>query len=278
MKIFVTGGTGFIGSHFINTSIQAGHKVVALKRPKSVPRISLNREPLWVEGDLDGDFKKEMRGCDVLVHLAAHSPNPPYDTLDQCLYWNLIASLNLLHQAHDMGIKKFLIAGTCFEYGRAGERYDYIPIDAPLEPTMSYSTSKAAASVALHGWAIENQIKLQILRIFQVFGEGEPQSRLWPSLREAALLGNDYPMTRGGQVRDFISVEEVATAFVQALDFDGVESGNPLIKHIGTGKPQTVLEFSEYWWKHWGAKGKLLPGVIPYRENEVMRFVPVIKD
>jgi nucleoside-diphosphate-sugar epimerase len=276
MKLFVTGGTGFVGSHFINASIQAGHEIVALRRPQSVSRIPLNKEPLWIEGNLDNEFKKELKGCDALVHLAAHSPNPPYDALDQCLYWNLTASLNLLHQAHDVGIKKFLIAGSCFEYGRSGERYDYIPTDAPLEPTMTYPISKAAASVVFSGWGIDKLVNMQILRIFQVFGEGEPQSRLWPSLREAALLGSDYPMTEGGQVRDFISVEEVATAFVQALDFDGVESGRPLIKHIGTGKPQTVLEFSEYWWRHWGAKGRLLPGVIPYRENEVMRYVPEI--
>ena len=276
MKLFVTGGTGFVGSHFINASIQAGHEIVALRRPQSVSRIPLNKEPLWIEGNLDNEFKKELKGCDALVHLAAHSPNPPYDALDQCLYWNLTASLNLLHQAYDVGIRNILIAGTCFEYGRAGERYNYIPTDAPLEPTMAYPTSKAAASVAFFGWGIDKLVNMQILRIFQVFGEGEPQSRLWPSLREAALLGSDYPMTEGGQVRDFISVEEVATAFVQALDFDGVESGRPLIKHIGTGKPQTVLEFSEYWWRHWGAKGRLLPGVIPYRENEVMRYVPEI--
>ena len=114
MKLFVTGGTGFVGSHFINASIQAGHEIVALRRPQSVSRIPLNKEPLWIEGNLDNEFKKELKGCDALVHLAAHSPNPPYDALDQCLYWNLTASLNLLHQAHDVGIKKFLIAHHYF--------------------------------------------------------------------------------------------------------------------------------------------------------------------
>ena len=276
MRLFVTGATGFVGSHFVNAAHRGGHKVVALRRKGSKPRIELDQEPEWIEGSLDNEFKKELKGCDALVHLAAHSPNPPYDTLDQCLYWNLTASLNLLHQAYDVGIRNILIAGTCFEYGRAGERYNYIPTDAPLEPTMAYPTSKAAASVAFFGWGIDKLVNMQILRIFQVFGKGEPESRLWPSLRKAALLGDDYPMTKGEQVRDFISVEDVAAAFVQGLNFDGVESGIPLIKHIGTGKPQTVIEFSEYWWRYWGAKGKLLPGAVPYRDNEVMRYVPKI--
>jgi len=106
--------------------------------------------------------------------------------------------------------------------------------------------------------------------------DGEPPFRLWPSLKRAAETGEDYPMTKGEQIRDFISVEEVADTFVSALSFDDVEFGKPLIKNVGTGKPQSVREFSEYWWKYWNAKGKLEIGAIPYRENEVMRFVPEV--
>lgn len=276
VKLFVTGGTGFIGSHFLNAAFLAGHEVIALRRPDSKPRMPLLKEPQWVEGQLDGEFPEALEGCEALVHLAAHTPNPPYDTLERCLYWNLTASLSILNQAADVGIAKFLVAGSCFEYGRSGQRYDFIPADAPLEPIMTYPTSKAAASIAFYGWAVERKWCLQILRIFQVFGEGEMETRLWPSLRRAALAGEDYPMTLGEQVRDFISVDQVAAAFLKTLSFDGVESGEPLFKNVGTGKPQTVLEFAQYWWKRWGAKGKLLPGAIPYRDNEVMRFVPEV--
>lgn len=276
MKIFVTGGTGFVGSHFLNAAFKSGCQVVALRRPGSLPRVPLLQEPKWVEGLLDGDFRSELKGCDALVHLAAHSPNPPYDTLDRCLYWNLTASLKLCDQAANVGISKFLVAGSCFEYGRCGDRYDFIPVDAPLEPTMTYPTSKAAASIAFSGWAVGRSVQLQILRIFQVYGEGEPEGRLWPSLRKAALAGSDYPMSMGEQVRDFVSVQEVATTFVKALIFDNVLAGEPLIKNVGTGKPQSVLKFAQYWWKQWEATGKLLPGTIAYRENEVMRFIPEV--
>lgn len=278
MKLFVTGGTGFIGSHFLNAAFLAGHEVIALRRPGSKARVPLLQEPQWVEGKLDGEYRDAMEGCKVLVHLAAHTPNPPYDTLERCLYWNLTASLSFFNQAADVRITKFLVAGSCFEYGRSGERYDFIPVDAPLEPTMTYPTSKAAASIAFYGWAVERNLYLQILRIFQVFGEGELETRLWPSLRRAALAGEDYPMTLGGQVRDFISVEEVAAAFIKALSFDGVELGKPSIKNVGTGKPQTLMEFAERWWQRWGAKGILKPGAIPYRNNEVMRFVPEVQE
>lgn len=278
MKIFLTGGTGFIGSHFINVAMEKGYDVVALRRKGSVQNVPLVEEPLWVEGDLNSGFEKEFASCSVLVHLAAHSPNPPYDSLEQCLYWNLTASLNFCIKAAEAGISQFVVAGSSFEYGRAGERYKYIPADAPLEPVDSYPTSKAAASIAFYGWAVERALSMQILRIFQVYGEGEPEGRLWPSLRGAAEAGEDFPMTEGQQVRDFVHVHDVATAIVDALEFDNVSPGQPILRNIGSGREQTVREFSEYWWNFWNAKGKLEIGKLEYRANNLLRIVPEIDE
>ena len=272
--LFVTGGTGFIGSHFLNEALAAGHSVYALRRQNSKPRISLKQEPIWVEGDLKGDFQDILSRCDTVVHIAAHSINPPYDSIEKCLDWNLSASLTLFQQAYAVGIRKFLVAGSCFEYGKSAERYDRIPVSAPLEPTTPYATSKAAAAIVFQGWATASHVHLKILRIFQAFGDGDDPKRLWPSLHRAAIAGENYPMTLGEQVRDFISVEAVAQRFVSELNFEDTPEGSPRIKHVGTGKPQTVLAFSQYWWEQWAAKGKLLPGTLPYRGNEVMRFVP----
>lgn len=276
MKIFLTGGTGFIGSHFINQAHDAGHQIVALRGEHSRPRVPLKKEPQWVIGKLDGDHAEHLAGCDVLVHLAAHSANPPYDSLANCLYWNVTASLGLFEQAAAVGITRFQVAGSCFEYGRAGERYDFIPVDAPLEPTMTYPTSKAAASIVFQGFAAERRVRLAIYRLFQVYGEGELESRLWPSLRRAALAGEDFPMTLGEQVRDFIDVDAAARVFGEDLSLATVVPGQARIRHVGTGRPQTIRQFAETWWAHWGAGGHLLPGAVPYRANEVMRFVPQI--
>ena len=68
MKIFLTGGTGFIGSHFINAAHDAGHEIIAIKRESSQTRIPLMKEPNWITGDLDCDFSKYLSNCEVLVH------------------------------------------------------------------------------------------------------------------------------------------------------------------------------------------------------------------
>ena len=112
------------------------------------------------------------------------------------------------------------------------------------------------------------------MRLFQVYGEGEQESRLWPSMRRAALEGRDFPMSLGEQVRDFVDVMEVAKVLVSGLDFTDTKPGTARIHNLGTGKAQTLREFSEYWWQRWDARGKLCIGALPYRKNELMRLVP----
>lgn len=278
MKLFVTGATGFIGSHFLNILAQNPEfEVVGLRRNlDSQPRIPLLKEPFWITKSLDQVDKVDLEGVDVIVHLAAHSMYPPYDTLDNCVYWNLTAPLQLFNEAVKADVTKFIVAGSCFEYGLSGEEYEFIPVEAMLKPTLTYAASKAASSIAFYQFAVQHQIKFSYNRVFQVYGEGEAASRLWPSLKKAALSGEDFPMTAGEQIRDFIAVEEVAQFFVDSCLNDDLVAGRPKFYNVGSGKPQSILEFSEYWWHKWQAKGKLLKGLLPYRKGEVMRYVPKV--
>lgn len=276
MNIFLTGGTGFIGSHFLLQGLAEGHTIKALKRSvSSQPRISIGIEPEWLEKSYEQVTVADLKGCDVLVHLAAHSVIYPFDTLENCIRYNVVEPLKLFDKAVKAGIKRFIIAGSCFEYGKSGEKFDFIPINAPLEPTQTYSTSKAMASLAFQQFAADNNVFVSIHRIFQVYGEGENPQRLWPSLKKAALNGDDFPMTKGEQIRDFIPVSKVASIFLKACIENNYKVGCQ-IKNIGSGIPQSILEFSKFWWEKWNAKGYLLIGEIPYRNLEVMRFVPKI--
>jgi nucleoside-diphosphate-sugar epimerase len=272
MRIFVTGGTGFIGSHFINTAHVAGHEVVALRRPGSTSPIPLTSEPKWIEGSLADDHRDSLIECDALVHLAAAGVSPQKSSWQEMFQINVADSIKLLHAAYDTGIVHHIICGSCFEYGQSASRYDFIPVDAPLEPNTGYGASKAAASIGALAMARNCIPNLTILRPFHIFGLGQHHENFWPSLRNAALSGRDFSMTSGEQIRDFTPVDDVAKEFVSELQSS--KSEMPNIRNLGTGKPQTLAEFARHWWKYWNASGNLLIGKESYRPNEVMRYVP----
>lgn len=273
MKIFVTGATGFIGSNFIDLAVNYGFDIVAQKRPGSLQKRKTGSRLIWVEKQLDGDFSSELVGCDALVHLAAHSMTPPYAPIHECIYWNVTAPMQIAEQAVNAGIKRFVFAGSCSEYGLSANDYDFIPPDAPLKPHNPYSVSKAAATLAACGLAREKLVELQVLRIFQAYGEGEnDENRFWASMRKAALNGEDFRMSAGAQIRDFTPVSQICDVFLRAIS-DVCVPGKPVIRNVGTGVGMPLLDFAKEWWSNWGATGQLIPGSIGLRPGELHRIV-----
>lgn len=278
MRIFVTGGTGFVGSHFLVTALSAGHEVIALRRRGSQPRFPLPHTPNWREGKLTDNWIEELKLCDVLVHLAAYGVSTGSDDWDGCFQTNVIDSLCLWRQGVTAGVQRYVILGSCFEYGKAGEQYDFIPVDAPLIPTTSYSASKAAATMAAIGLGVEHNTETIIARPFHVYGEGEDPSRFWPTLRNTAQSGGNMRMTLGEQVRDFTHVSILSAKILKIANplFHKIQKGVPEIINIGTGKPQSLRDFAEQQWAEFQAHGNLLTGALEYRRNEVMRYVPEV--
>jgi len=278
MKIFITGANGFIGSHVVKRALEQGHEVVGLRRTDRPMKIDLSSEPKWIEGTLEDNLHKYLKDCEAVIHLAAYGVNPEFNSRKEAYRWNVSASLGFLEQAKKANIRRFVIAGSCSEYGKSAERYDYVPCDAPLEPVDIYGLSKAEASIRAMKFAKENKLELAILRPFHIFGEGESEYRFWPSLKNAALSGNDFPMTLGEQIRDFTPVEFAADAFIDYAANSKIIKGEPVINNLGTGKPQSLKSFAKTQWKKFNAKGKLKFGEITYRKNEVMRYVPHINN
>lgn len=275
MRLFLTGGTGFIGSYFLRSALAAGHAITALRRSTGA-KIPLPKDPCWLERTMPEVEPADLAGHDAFVHLAAVGVSPQQADWATLFQVNVTESLDLWRRAADAGIQRFLICGSCLEYGKAGERYEFIPSDAPLEPSSGYGASKAAATMAAVALARERWLSLMVARPFHTFGEGQHAANFWPSLRRAALAGEDFPMTGGEQVRDFMPVEELAPAFLRLLECPP-PPGKPLIRNIGAGQPTTLRAFAEDWWSRWEAKGKLLPGAIPYPPKEIMRYVPLIQ-
>ncbi len=276
MKIFVSGATGFIGSHFLNTLFKNGHTAVALRRKINQPRIKLIKEPLWCTGMLTDDWSNQLKNCEAFVHLASAGVTNNMNDWDYCFDVNVKQSLALWKSAIDNGINKFLICGSCYEYGKSGEEYEYIPTNAELKPFGAYGTSKAVASLSALGLARTFDVKLVVARLFHTYGAGEAKTRFWPSLLKASSDNVDFNMSKGEQIRDFTPVEEVSKKLFDLVISLSESPSGGTIKNIGTGKPISLLEFATEEWSKRKSKGKLIPGALPYRKQEIMRYVPLL--
>jgi len=277
MTILLTGANGFIGRHVLSQLLEAGHHVLAVVRPSRENQLAQHPKLIILPRELRDICMRDIEGCEMLIHLAAYGVGQGMNDWENCFQINVHDSLNLWRQAALSGTRRFIICGSCFEYGRSAERYEFIPVTAPLEPTGAYHASKAAATMAALGLAVDQGLELVVARPFHVFGEGETPTRFWPSLRRAALAGEDFPMTNGEQIRDFTDVETVAKELVYLATIAEIKAGYPKIENIGSGKPQSILDFAKEQWAALNAKGKLKPGAIAQRNNETMRYVPFIK-
>jgi nucleoside-diphosphate-sugar epimerase len=279
MRLFITGATGFICSHVVRLGLARGHEVRCLTRRKAEPssthptarsQVTTLCKPL---ADLT---PTDLHDIDGVLHFSAHGVSPKTTTWIDAFRHNVVDQLHLLETIRAAGIKHTVLCGSCVEYGAAGERYDFIPPTAPLEPRGAYAVSKAVGCTSATCFARDAGLPLTYLRVFHAFGEGQHGSNFWPSLRAAALAGKDFPMTAGEQVRDFIDVTTVAEIFLRVIAAPPPSASEPQVHNVGSGVPVSLLDFAGRWWAAWGATGRIIAGAIPYRPDEVMRYVPEV--
>jgi len=276
MKYFIIGSTGFVGSHLTDYLYKQNHFITATYRSTPTFRINSSAKPNWIKRELDQISPEDVSGHDVLVHLvAAGMPNNPEKvSFNEMFYYNVTCLLKILQVAKDAGIKKIILGSTFKEYGRSAADYDFIPTTAPLLPTTPFSCSRVAGFYAAQAFALQHAIDIEYVRFFNLFGEGENALDLWTALRNAALSGDDFEMTGGEQIRDYISVDD-AVLNLEKLSLSNSSPGLK-ISHIASGKAIKLSEFADHWWNHWEAKGKINYGSLPYRTYESMRIVAKI--
>ena len=276
MRFLITGANGFVGYHIIHRALLENHEVIALKRKKSDSFTFSNHNNLvWKNFNYENFDELKNEKIDVIIHLAATGISPRQDSWENLIKTNIELTIKICHFAKKIN-KRLICAGSYAEYGLSGLKYDFIPVDAPLEPTFPYAISKAIASQLAISFSKTEKIELAYLRIFNAFGPRQYEKNLWPSLYKASINKEDFKMTQGDQIRDFINIEEVAKLFIYIAEIPSKSFVNPFVRNIASGIPQSIFEFSCFHWKKWNSKGKLLRGAIPYRTNEVMMYVPEI--
>lgn len=240
MRIFLTGGTGFIGKHVFKRLVTQGHTVLLLSREARQEMFGLKTFPKRVSvirGNLQNinAWKKRVRRFkpDVLIHLAWEGL--PKTSIEPSAK-NLLASIPLFLMAAESGCRHLVAVGTQWEYG---DRKGAAREDDPLIP---YNALAAAKIALLHFGkeiAKEKNIKFSWLRLFSVYGPGQRPGSLIPSTVRTLEQGFDPQFKSLDTKNDFIYVEDVARAISAVLK---KQKPQIALYNVGSGKLTSVRE------------------------------------
>ena len=274
MKIFLTGSTGFIGSHIINAASNAGIEILACRQStRSLSRIPLSQEPIWINRDLTEISPSDLEDCNVIIHCAASGVGSKNASIEDMIRVNVLGTSNLLECASQSGASRVIIAGSCHEYGAHALGTQPIETDLPLRPTTFYGSTKAAGFHLAVTHAFQHNLELYYGRVFSAYGTGQSPSSLWSLLHQAAISNQDFLISQGNQIRDFIPVYLVVEHLLSAAFRDDIARGVPVIANIATGNSQSVFDFVKQEWIKLGATGRILRGALSSPKGDPPAFV-----
>ena len=258
--ILVTGGAGYIGSHVVLQLRARGERVVVLDNLITGFRQAVLDCPLVVGNTGDRDVVLPLmreHGVDTVMHFAAHTVVPD-SVADPLKYYsnNTCATLNLLKCCSEAGVRQFVFSSTAAVYGIPQEPYaEETTAPAPINP---YGTSKLMSEWMLRDLSAASPLRYVSLRYFNVagsdsktrIGQSTPKATLLIKVaceavvgkrKEISIFGTDYPTPDGTGVRDFIHVEDLATAHLNALDYLRA-NGKSVVLNCGYGHGFSVRE------------------------------------
>ena len=250
MKILITGGRGFIGSHLANRLNKDGHEVIVLDNLSHPSRIKLHRDIRIEYGDVryKSDVEPLVKWCDIVYHLAAQihvdkSISNPEETIDT----NVIGTLNILESVKDHD-KEMIFASTSEIYGTA--QSGIMSEEHPLDAQSPYGASKVAADRLCKAYYDTYGTKVKILRNFNTFGPGQADGGEGSSY--GAVIGiftrlalTSQPMVvfgDGEQARDYMYIDDAVNAYL--LVAEKGEYGE--VYNAGTGVPITINNLVEF--------------------------------
>lgn len=268
MKILVTGGAGYVGSHAVKRLIAGGHEVwvfdnLVYGHRACVEALGLPPES-FIEGDLSArplvEKVLQENGIEAVMHFAAYAYVGESVT-DPAKYYqnNVVGTLSLLDSMRAVGVKNLVFSSTCATYGVPTQVP--IPEDHGQAPINPYGFTKLVIEHALADYHHAYGLNYAALRYFNASGAAEdgtigedhnPESHLIPLILEVALgkrdhitiFGTDYPTPDGSCIRDYIHVDDLADAHLAAIQ-KLVDAGDEKIAircNLGTGVGSSVRQ------------------------------------
>jgi len=259
-KVLVTGGAGYIGSHVVKALGERGYRVLTYDSLVTGHRWAVLYGELVVGDLLDTTRLEEVMRAfrpDAIIHFAAYIVVPESVAHPLKYYHNNVTgSLSLLAAMHRTGVKDVLFSSSAAVYG-IPEQVP-VPESARLAPINPYGQSKAVVEHVLRDLREAGAVNYVSLRYFNVAG-ADPQGRLGEGKEDAthlitvatraaagrrsglSIYGTDYPTPDGTCIRDYIHVEDLASAHVRSLEYL-LEGGRSDVFNCGYGRGYSVLE------------------------------------
>ncbi len=258
--ILVTGGAGYIGSHLVHDLVEQGHSVVVLDNLSLGRKENVPAQAELIVGDVHNpqDLQKAFaQNIDVVFHFAAWKAAGE-SMINPSKYGqnNICGSLQLIDACVKHGVRYFVFSSSAAVYGDP----QYLPVDEkhPTRPVNYYGYTKLAIEENLQWYSKLKGLNYAALRYFnatgydvkgRVKGKEKNPANLSPVVMETLaglrekmqVFGNDYPTPDGTGIRDYIHVNDLASAHILAMNYL-FNQGKNLVVNLGTGKGHSVLE------------------------------------
>jgi UDP-glucose-4-epimerase GalE len=259
MRVLVTGGAGYVGSHSAKLLAESGHDVVIVDNMAEGHRPAAGKIPLVVADLLDREsIVAALRDhkIDAVMHFAAFA-YVGVSVREPAKYYqnNIVGSLALLDAMRAAGVNRIVFSSSCATYGIPQR----VPIteDHPQNPISPYGFTKLVIERALADYSHAYGLGYAALRYFNASGaaadgtigeDHDPETHLIPLVLQVALgqreyveiFGTDYPTPDGTCIRDYIHVDDLAAAHVAAIE--KLQPGMELKLNLGTGHGASVQE------------------------------------
>jgi len=259
MRIFFTGGAGYVGSHCAKLLRESGHQLMVYDNLSAGHKQAVPEKELVV-GDLGNkdDIKSAMSDFhpDAVMHFAASAAVG--ESVEKPLFYyrnNVVNTVNLLEVMQELNVQKLVFSSSCAVYGPPPATP--ITEDMPLNPISPYGWTKRIMEQVFADCKIAWQLGYAALRYFNASGaaldgsigeDHNPETHLIPIVLQVALgkrnaitiFGDDYPTPDGTCIRDYIHVEDLAEAHLSALL--QLTPGREIVVNLGTGRGHSVKE------------------------------------
>lgn len=270
-RVAVTGSTGFIGMHLLHGLHAVGAKIVAIaaadKHIERLDGLPFPVEQVIVDDMCNiGDAIRRAK-AEFVVHLSAFvSTERSLHALDETLRQNLLPTISLLAAAAEVPVARVVLLGSCEEYSQKTTPFDTALATDPSSP---YGASKAAATAYARMFTNSFRLSTVVLRPSVVYGPGQSDRMLISQVMRAMSKNRRVEVTRGGQTRDFIYIEDVVSAIIRSLTVPNAEDD---VWNIGSGEVVTVRDCLERIERITGRTGLIEYGKRSYNENEIFQY------